>query len=82
MTMATRQWFCRMKWKFLVLSWKEGAQSFERLRVLNRRPYSGEVVEVECGGNSVATTPEHAFITKEGDKPASELKEGDELTTV
>ncbi len=66
----------------LVLSWKEGAQSFERLRVLNRRPYSGEVVEVECGGNSVATTPEHAFITKEGDKPASELKEGDELTTV
>lgn len=65
-----------------VLSWKESAPSFERLRVLNRRPYSGEVVEVNCNGNSIATTPEHAFITKSGDKPARDLKEGDELTAI
>ncbi len=54
----------------------DGAESKVRVRIINRRPYSGELVEV--GG--LKTTPEHVFITKNGEKKALDVTESELIT--
>ncbi len=69
------------KEKIFVLGYARGKPIATRVYSLNRRRYSGEVVEVKvASGEKIVTTPEHAFIAKPKEKPAARLKKGDWLT--
>jgi len=61
------------------VGWRDGVPARARVLFLNRRPYDGEIVEVKAGEFEAAFTPEHELVTRNGDKPASALKKGDEL---
>ncbi len=66
--------------ELFVLGLKNGQAVASRVLVINRRPYDGEIVEVRAGARKLETTPEHAFIIKNRDKPARNVKKGDVLS--
>jgi len=58
---------------------KEGKVVLARILSLNRKPFDGEMTELETDGKSIALTPEHKVITKKGDKEAEKVSEKDAL---
>lgn len=58
---------------------KEGKVVLSRILSLNRKPFDGEMTELESEEKSIALTPEHKVIAKKGDKEAEKVSEKDTL---
>ncbi|PIT85310.1 hypothetical protein COU36_04080 [Candidatus Micrarchaeota archaeon CG10_big_fil_rev_8_21_14_0_10_59_7] len=54
---------------------KAGRVVKSRIRVINRRPYRGNVVRIKAGRRTITTTPEHRFYSKTR-KTAKTLRKG------
>jgi len=67
------------KEKIFTLGEKDGKIVLSRILSLNRKPFDGELTEIEANGKKIALTPEHKVITKAGDKHAEKLSSEDSL---
>jgi len=67
------------KEKIFTLGEKEGKVVLSRILSLNRKPFDGELTEIEAKGKKIALTPEHKVITKAGDKQAKKVSPNDSL---
>jgi len=67
------------KEKIFTLGEKEGKVVLSRILSLNRKPFDGELTEIESKGKKIALTPEHKVITKAGDKYAEKISSEDSL---
>jgi Lon-like ATP-dependent protease len=67
------------KEKIFTLGEKEGKVVLSRILSLNRKPFDGELTEIEAKGKKIALTPEHKVITKAGDKQAEKVSNNDSL---
>jgi Lon-like ATP-dependent protease len=67
------------KEKIFTLGEKDGKVVFSRILSLNRKPFNGELTEIEAKGKKIALTPEHKVITKSGDKQAEKVSSNDSL---
>jgi len=67
------------KEKIFTLGEKDGKVVLSRILSLNRKPFDGELTEIEAKGKKIALTPEHKVITKAGDKQAEKVSTNDSL---
>ena len=67
------------KEKIFTLGEKDGKVVLSRILSLNRKPFDGELTEIEVKGKKIALTPEHKVITKAGDKHAEKISSKDSL---
>jgi len=67
------------KEKIFTLGEKDGKVVLSRILSLNRKPFDGELTEIEAKGKKIALTPEHKVITKTGDKHAEKISSEDSL---
>lgn len=67
------------KEKIFTLGEKDGKVVLSRILSLNRKPFNGELTEIEAKGKKIALTPEHKVITKAGDKQAGKVSQKDSL---
>lgn len=67
------------KEKIFTLGEKNGKVVLSRILSLNRKPFDGELTEIEAKGKKIALTPEHKVITKAGDKKAEKISTTDSL---
>jgi Lon-like ATP-dependent protease len=67
------------KEKIFTLGEKEGKVVLSRILSLNRKPFDGELTEIEARDKKIALTPEHKVITKSGDKKAEKISTKDSL---
>ncbi|MFH1256913.1 MAG: ATP-binding protein [Candidatus Diapherotrites archaeon] len=70
------------KEKIFTLGYKNGEVIFSRILSLNRKPFDGELVDIQSGKNKVTVTPEHKVITSGKDKAAEKISPADKLITL
>lgn len=65
--------------KIYTLGMKDGKTVLSRILSLNRRPFEGELVDLQSGTSKISLTPEHEVYTSSGDKKAGKVSGFDSL---
>ncbi len=65
--------------KLFTLGYRNGVHIISRIRIINRREFTGNVVEVTATGKKISTTLEHKFVLEHAEKVATDLSTFDEL---
>jgi len=65
--------------KLYTLGMKKGRITPVRVRALTRLYVDKKLVTISTASNKLTTTPEHRYLLRKGDVPASKLRKGDEV---
>jgi len=68
--------------KLYTLGMKKGRITPVRVHALTRLYVDKKLVTISTASNKLTTTPEHRYLLRKGDVPASKLRKGDEVTVI